>query len=62
MSAKKKAAESLPCPFCGQPAMEREFATDDHAIGCDNEKCHINPVVFGSSRAIVIRRWNRRKP
>ena len=65
-AASKSTVEILVvCPFCGhKPTVEpwHGGGPNKHAVGCDNRRCHATPMVVGNTKAVAIRRWNKRTP
>jgi hypothetical protein len=63
---KRKPVEPLPCPFCAKaPTVDGPTVYDPFGswgVACRNLGCHINAFVNAYSRAVAVRRWNRRKP
>lgn len=39
-----------PCPFCGKPAVEKQYTTQNglvrHLVGCYNKECDVQPDTF----------------
>ena len=33
---------------------------DKHLVGCQDDKCHVNPQVQGNTLVGAVRRWNKR--
>lgn len=52
------------CPFCGTQNIELKpwhgGLPTKRWVGCGNDDCHVQPSVTGDTRAIAVRRWNRR--
>ncbi len=55
--------EPLECPFCGEkPKVEpwHGGAKTKRAVNCDNDNCHVQPMVTGNTRKVAVDRWNTR--
>ena len=54
------------CPFCGGKATIGEYCRkneySEYDVGCENEDCHIQPLMNGScdTKEEATERWNKR--
>lgn len=56
-------AEAKPCPWCGgQPTIQPWHGgrPTKKMIACENEGCHVSPMVTGQTRREALARWNSR--